>query len=81
LGGKCLERTLSAQSKKANERNPVFSYIYRSFVLLIMNNIIIGRQKELKLLDGLKQKDGSAFVAVFGRRRVGKTFLTTNKTG
>lgn len=43
-----------------------------------MENTIIGRQKELKLLRDLKQKNSSAFVAVFGRRRVGKTFLIRN---
>lgn len=43
-----------------------------------MENIIIGRRKELKLLHDLKQKGSSSFVAVFGRRRVGKTFLIRN---
>jgi uncharacterized protein len=40
-----------------------------------MENTIIGRQKELSLLQQLKTKNSSSFVAVFGRRRVGKTFL------
>lgn len=43
-----------------------------------MHNTIIGRQKELKLLKDLQQKDSSSFVAVFGRRRVGKTYLIRN---
>lgn len=36
---------------------------------------IIGRQEELAALARLKQAGTSAFVAVYGRRRVGKTFL------
>lgn len=35
----------------------------------------IGRTTELKLLQSLVNRDRSDFVAVFGRRRVGKTFL------
>lgn len=40
-----------------------------------MENTLVGRQKELALLRSLPQKGSSSFVAVFGRRRVGKTFL------
>ncbi|MCB9342004.1 MAG: ATP-binding protein [Lewinellaceae bacterium] len=36
---------------------------------------IIGRQKEAALLQSLLTLDRSAFVAIYGRRRVGKTFL------
>lgn len=36
---------------------------------------IIGRQEEITLLKTLAQTDKSAFVAVYGRRRVGKTYL------
>jgi uncharacterized protein len=36
---------------------------------------IAGRKKEVKLLNGLIEKEESSFVAVYGRRRVGKTFL------
>ncbi len=36
---------------------------------------LIGRSVELKLLQSLKERNRSDFVAVFGRRRVGKTFL------
>ena len=36
---------------------------------------LIGRQEELKLLESLKKRNRSDFVAIFGRRRVGKTFL------
>jgi uncharacterized protein len=36
---------------------------------------IIGREKEIVLLQSLFGKEESSFVAVYGRRRVGKTFL------
>ena len=37
--------------------------------------MIIGRDKEIATLQGLLGSDESQFVAVYGRRRVGKTFL------
>ena len=37
--------------------------------------MIIGREKEMATLRGLLSSDESQFVAVYGRRRVGKTFL------
>ena len=37
--------------------------------------MIIGRQEEMALLQTLEKADKSAFVAVYGRRRVGKTYL------
>ena len=40
-----------------------------------MQNYIIGREKERKILDEMYNSDVSEFVAVYGRRRVGKTFL------
>ena len=36
---------------------------------------MIGRQEEIAVLQTVEQADKSAFVAVYGRRRVGKTFL------
>ncbi len=36
---------------------------------------IIGRNEELATLQAIQAQDRSAFVAVYGRRRVGKTFL------
>jgi AAA+ ATPase superfamily predicted ATPase len=36
---------------------------------------IIGRKKELAILRGLTESNKSEFVAIYGRRRVGKTFL------
>ncbi len=37
--------------------------------------MIIGRKEEIAILDTLKQANEAAFVAVYGRRRVGKTYL------
>ena len=36
---------------------------------------IIGRKKEIALMESLKESSKSEFLAVYGRRRVGKTFL------
>lgn len=36
---------------------------------------IIGREKEIQELQNLYNSDSAEFVAVYGRRRVGKTFL------
>lgn len=36
---------------------------------------IIGRKEEISILQSLQKSDRSAFVAVYGRRRVGKTYL------
>ncbi len=40
-----------------------------------MKTHIIGRQKELLKLEQLQKSEQSEFIAVYGRRRVGKTFL------
>lgn len=40
-----------------------------------MEKIFIGREKEQAILNNLLQSRESEFVAVYGRRRVGKTFL------
>ncbi|MCU0339550.1 MAG: AAA family ATPase, partial [Spirosomaceae bacterium] len=37
--------------------------------------MLIGRQEEIATLKSLKQSNEPAFVAVYGRRRVGKTYL------
>jgi uncharacterized protein len=36
---------------------------------------IVGREKEINLLQSLLEQDEASFVAVYGRRRVGKTYL------
>jgi len=40
-----------------------------------MANTIIGRAKELALLDKIMDSDRAEFLAIYGRRRVGKTYL------
>ena len=37
--------------------------------------MIIGRQNQQQLLLSLLEKEDSQFVAIYGRRRVGKTYL------
>lgn len=37
--------------------------------------MIVGRKKELAIFDRLLSSERAEFVAIFGRRRVGKTFL------
>ena len=46
-----------------------------------MKNTVIGRIKEQKYLQELYGSDKSEFVAVYGRRRVGKTFLIRQTFG
>ena len=38
-------------------------------------NMIVGRKEEIAELDKLYHSDRPEFVAIYGRRRVGKTFL------
>ena len=40
-----------------------------------MDNRIIGREQEIKKLNKLLHSDSPQFLAIYGRRRVGKTFL------
>ena len=39
---------------------------------------IIGREKEITLLNSYASSNQAEFIAVYGRRRVGKTFLINN---
>ena len=41
--------------------------------------MIIGREEEIAVLQALEKTDKSAFVAVYGRRRVGKTCAVVRK--
>ncbi|MBS0627159.1 MAG: ATP-binding protein [Verrucomicrobia bacterium] len=36
---------------------------------------VFGREKEIRVLEGLYQSEEAEFLAVYGRRRIGKTFL------
>ena len=39
------------------------------------SDMIVGREKEIKKLNDLYNSDSAELVALYGRRRVGKTFL------
>ena len=43
--------------------------------------MLVGRKKEIELLNHVLQDDHSLFVAIYGRRRVGKTFLIRETFG
>src|SRR5437660_12417621 len=40
-----------------------------------MKDQIIGREKEIKILENTLSSNSDEFVAIYGRRRVGKTYL------
>lgn len=42
---------------------------------------IVGRKKEIEIMDQLLRSNDSEFLAVYGRRRVGKTYLIREKFG
>lgn len=46
-----------------------------------MTEIIIGRKKELKILEESVSSNTAEFIAIYGRRRVGKTYLIKNFFG
>lgn len=46
-----------------------------------MNSRLIGREKEIRLLQRYHESERSELVAVYGRRRVGKTFLIRETLG
>ncbi len=42
---------------------------------------LIGREKEQEILKNLLESNESEFIALYGRRRVGKTFLIDTTDG
>lgn len=53
-----------------------YIYIHFSKYIIMKNrNSIIGREQEAKKLDALLRSPQAEFLAMYGRRRVGKTFL------
>ena len=69
-------------SKKWRSRQNMIYYILPNvvFLLYLRQNIrimstIIGRRSEVEELEKLYRSERPEFVAVYGRRRVGKTFL------
>ena len=55
-----------------------FQYLCKINTTCISMEKIIGREREMAKLSDYMQSDRSEFVAVYGRRRVGKTFLIRN---
>ena len=53
----------------------IFQMAFFSADLEEMENVMVGRVEEKRQLQSLLREEESQFVAVFGRRRVGKTFL------
>lgn len=54
-------------------------YTKNKFSMKIINNqIFFGRSKEIKLIEESLNSNKAEFVAVYGKRRVGKTFLLHN---
>lgn len=43
--------------------------------------MIVGRIKEIKILKESYESDQSTFVAIYGRRRIGKTYLINETFG
>ena len=48
---------------------------------MTMKRLFIGREKEQRLLKEYLESEQSEFIAVYGRRRVGKTFLIQQVIG
>ena len=40
-----------------------------------MEELLIGREREREILNAVKTSQQSEFMAVYGRRRIGKTYL------
>ena len=68
-----------------NENKRIFAAKYKihspSEKGIIMSKLFIGREKEQQLLKEYINSDQSEFIAVYGRRRVGKTFLIQQVIG
>ncbi len=60
-----------------------FLYLYDSFQshILLMKQALIGREHEINLLKEYICTEKSELIAVYGRRRVGKTFLVKQVIG
>ena len=51
------------------------SEMFCIFALKITSYMLIGREKEIQELRQAYDSEESKFVAIFGRRRIGKTYL------
>lgn len=52
-----------------------FSYLYTANIIVMAFQSIIGRSEEIKKLEKFLKSSKSEFVAIYGRRRVGKSYL------
>ncbi|MBO7416809.1 MAG: AAA family ATPase [Bacteroidaceae bacterium] len=60
---------------KIFRREQCFLYFRGGIFILIMRSLIVAREKEQAMLGRLLEEPTAQFLAVYGRRRIGKTFL------
>ena len=60
---------------KINYYQPELIFLSENWLIMIPRSNIVGRKKERAQLQALLESRKSEFLAVYGRRRVGKTFL------
>ena len=65
----------SAQKQFQFCGNEYFLYLYRKIEIITIMNGIVGRKKEIDLLNRIVESGEPEFIAIYGRRRIGKTFL------
>jgi uncharacterized protein len=54
---------------------PEILFLRQNWLIMNKETLVIGRKKEIQKLDSIIQSKKSEFLTVYGRRRVGKTFL------
>lgn len=54
---------------------PKHIFLHQNWLIMENEKVLIGRKKEIQKLDAAISSKKSEFLAVYGRRRVGKTFL------
>ena len=69
------DKNLALRQNKLCYILPIASIFVSLRQIIIVMSVIIGRKKEIEELERLYSSDRPEFVAVYGRRRVGKTFL------
>lgn len=50
-------------------------FLLSLFLIIQLNNMIVGRKEEIKKIRDAYSSGKSEFIAIYGRRRIGKTFL------
>ena len=71
----CAENKLHSQFESKLSLRSLALFFAKKKITKDMEQRLIGREAELKLLNEYINSDRSEFIAVYGRRRVGKTFL------